>query len=328
MTMKNLLESFSTKNIWSRDTITNNQREYYLDPENPEHGESPFILSADGLTIKARRRDPNNENFTQQEYLSGILTTHKKPSIIPALRGEVQRISALLALPDGAGVWPAFWLLPEFDSWPSGIDILPELDVMEYLGEAQRFYTNIHTRNGGDVLNQDQYTHNCPDEDLTGFHWYHLERTESTIRFGFDNQWSKTVLTPSDLKGPLHVLLNLAVGGSWPEMVTGRPTQDTYEFKCNMMYLSETNENQNMYPAIPVESQPPTVLRPGCLKNLDDIRKMQNVCSKVEITEWLLALQENPEDNFDLISKVERFLAAMDDCVVEADAQWLSELQR
>ena len=143
-------------------------------------------------------------------------------------------------MPMGNSVWPAFWFLPEHDQWPEGMDVLAEIDVMDDLGVDGVYYSNVHTRNGGNVLNSDQYTHNCPDLSLLTPHWYHFERTDEYMRFGFDDIWVKTVVTPPDLKGALHMILNLAVGGRWPELEGGRPTSSTYTFKCSNVVFSET----------------------------------------------------------------------------------------
>lgn len=244
MVMPQLLSRFRTRYIWERDNNPNGSRQFYVDPEDPEHNYNPFTLNSDGLTITARKRGLINEGFTTQEYLSGVLSTHQQTGIVPPTSAGTRRLSALLTMPVGTGMWPAWWFNPEFapGGWPPGIPVLPEIDGLEYLGEGGKYYSVVHSRNGGNVLNQDQYTHNCPDVLLTEPHWFHMERSAETIKFGFDDNWSKEILTPLDLQGPLHMNLNLAVGGTWPESLVGRPTLDSYAFRCERIQMRKINE--------------------------------------------------------------------------------------
>jgi len=241
------VDSFANRYIWSQ--VINNERQHYIQKSERELY-NPFTLDSErGLTITARRRDATNENFTQQQYLSGLISTHgQSKGILPPTSEGARHISALLSLPIGAGVWPAWWFLPEFVQWPERVRVLPEIDALEAIGEGGRYYSTVHTYgvdnpdSNRDVLNQDQYTHNCPTVPLNEPHWYHFYRDAQYMRFGFDDEWTKTVLTPPDLQGPLHFNLNLAVGGNWPESVTGAPTLDRYEFSCERIDIRAVAE--------------------------------------------------------------------------------------
>jgi beta-glucanase (GH16 family) len=47
-------------------------------------------------------------------------------------------------LPTGAGLWPAFWLLPADQRWP------PEIDVMEQLGQdTHTIFVGTHSAADG-----------------------------------------------------------------------------------------------------------------------------------------------------------------------------------
>ena len=65
--------------------------------------------------------------------------------------------------------------------------------------------------------------------DLTNFHVYGVEITDEEIRFDFDGK--ATVAMENRSPGQSwYVLLNMAMGGSWP----GSPTADTV-FPCDMV---------------------------------------------------------------------------------------------
>lgn len=299
-------EVFRTRYIWERDEFINGERQFYVDPTNPEHNFNPFGLDDTGLTITGRKRNIANESFTSQEYLSGVISTHQRPGIIPETSRGPRRLSALLAMPVGGGVWPAWWFNPEnaaelYEGDPNdpnddGVDILPEIDGMEYKGEGGRYYSTVHSRDNPDqVLNEDQYTHNCPDLSLMDHHWYHMERDEQFLKFGFGNNWVKRALTPADLQGPLHWNLNLAIGGTWPESCSGRPVLQSYMFRCMKIVMSVPPSEGTVITVpgdvtpTPIEGNP----NRDIINRLEKIKADQEIkCEQVinPITQWIAEL--------------------------------------
>src|SRR5690606_25523503 len=88
--------------------------EYYTnDPAN--------IFVSDGiLTIKAIREDRAGSSFTSA-----------KIKTLGLFRHTYGRYEARMRLPQGRGLWPAFWMLNVNNQWPmSG-----EIDIMEYRGD-------------------------------------------------------------------------------------------------------------------------------------------------------------------------------------------------
>lgn len=209
-------EHFRTQQIWPREVITNDELQYYADID--ETGEDPFSIEQDTLVITARKL---KVPVFGQSYSSGLLSSHKVGPIFHS-----GRISACMTLPAGSGLWPAFWLYPEFAQWPDGISILPEIDVMEWIGESpESYYVNMHTDVGsvdGRKVTCEQLIHTDTDLTLTP-HRFGIERDATHLHWFFDDHYVKSVLTPGDLAGPLHFMLNLAVGGTWP----GPPGEDT-----------------------------------------------------------------------------------------------------
>ena len=175
---------------------------------------------ADGqLTITAKK-----ERVKKSQYTSARLRTAKMPD-----SGEwtFGRFEARMKIPDGQGMWPAFWMLPTEPSvgWPTS----GEIDIFESTGQQSMFaFGTIHygqpwpdnLHSGGGILKQ-------PDKWSDGFHTFAIEWEESQIRWYVDNLLfsTKTVsdtlpeVWPFDSANKFHLLLNLAVGGSWGGVV-------------------------------------------------------------------------------------------------------------
>jgi beta-glucanase (GH16 family) len=143
---------------------------------------------------------------------------------------EYGRVEARMRLPAGAGLWPAFWLLGvSTEGWPS----CGEIDVMENVPAnvpgglgPETVKATIHGPGYSGVEGLGR-TRKFPaggrvDDE---FHVYGTIRSPGRVQFYVDD-WTKPflTLTPRDVpKGrrwvydrPFFVIVNLAVGGSWP----------------------------------------------------------------------------------------------------------------
>ncbi|MBX2881690.1 MAG: glycoside hydrolase family 16 protein [Granulosicoccus sp.] len=198
-----------TRYIWDRETIINQELQFYIDPEL--HGYSPFRIEDGVLNIVAEPTPQNlKDKVSGQAYISGVLTTEK------GFSQKYGRFEVRAKVPEGRGLWSAFWLLPSFDRWPDGVAILPEIDVMEHLGhEANTFHTTLHTNQTGELTSH-PYDHTLPIRLTENFHVYTVVWTEDTVSWYLDGQWKVSHPTPEDFTRPVHFLLNMAVGGGWP----------------------------------------------------------------------------------------------------------------
>ncbi|MBN1647831.1 MAG: glycoside hydrolase family 16 protein [Spirochaetales bacterium] len=142
-------------------------------------------------------------------------------------------IAARLQLPYGQGMWPAFWILGNNGSWPAN----GEIDIMEMIGGAdQRDYTThaaVHWDDNGLTSASDELV--MPEKLCDDWHYYECEWTASSILIRIDGT---TVLTQdittaamSEFHQPAYILLNLAIGGTWPG-----PPDETSEFP-QYMYI-------------------------------------------------------------------------------------------
>ncbi|OQX29645.1 MAG: hypothetical protein B0D92_02675 [Spirochaeta sp. LUC14_002_19_P3] len=213
---------------WTYDTGTgaekgltgwgNNELQYYTSrSENARIEDIPG--GGRGLVIEARK-----ESYSGSAYTSSRLLTQGLHS------WTYGRIEARIKLPIGQGIWPAFWMLG------SNINSVPwpacgEIDIMEYLGhEPGKVHGTIHygTPHGwltssyslpGGAKFSDDF-HVFAIEWRSGeMHWYVDGTKYSTQR-----QWSSSEGDyPAPFDKPFFILLNLAVGGTWP----GAPNAST-----------------------------------------------------------------------------------------------------
>jgi beta-glucanase (GH16 family) len=181
---------------------SNGELQWYIDanygPTSPVH---PFSVENGVLTITAAQAPEDIKPLINNyEYTSGILTTHDTFS-------QTYGYFEMRAdLPETAGAWPAFWLLPEDGSWP------PELDVVETRGQdPNTLYMTAHTNETGEHTKVSSAV-NVADTD--GFHTYGLLWTKDELVWTYDGIKVAQAATPADMHDPMYMLANLAVGGN------------------------------------------------------------------------------------------------------------------
>jgi beta-glucanase (GH16 family) len=207
--------------------------------EIQEYTDSPENLQLDGdghLKITALK---NGENWT-----SGRIETKRTDFAAP--EGGVMRIEAGLKLPEpsgdaGLGYWPAFWTLGDayrgnYQNWPG----VGEFDIMENVNGQNTTHGVLHCgTNPGGPCNETTgigQAHDCPGSCKTEFTEYALEldrsgATEELRWFAGGEQFHSVKETDVDAKtwadatGHGHfILLNLAMGGAFPDGVAGQKT--------------------------------------------------------------------------------------------------------
>ncbi|WP_199036543.1 carbohydrate-binding protein [Glycomyces salinus] len=205
------------------------------------HTDDPANISLDGdgnLNITALRDGSGN-------WTSGRIETNRDDFRAP--EGGAMRIEGSLQLPqvtgDAAlGYWPAFWALGSpyrgnYWNWPG----IGEFDVMENVNGSDTVHGVLHcgTAPGGPCNENNGLgaTTTCGGSCHTGFHTYAFEWDDSgstgELRWYADGQLYHTV-RESDLPAGTwadmtehagyFILLNLAVGGAFPDGVSGIAT--------------------------------------------------------------------------------------------------------
>jgi beta-glucanase (GH16 family) len=165
----------------------------------------PFTVANGVLTITAFN-DGNG-------WRAGLLS-----SVDPQGRGFAQQYGYFemrAKLPEGPGVWPAFWLV----STGRRQDIV-EVDLMEYYGHApDRYFSSLHVWKNDETGSSSSITaeNGVPSGQLTaGFHLYGAEVTPEAIGFYLDRRLVRVMPTPPQHRRPLGLLVNLTLGGGWP----------------------------------------------------------------------------------------------------------------
>jgi beta-glucanase (GH16 family) len=132
------------------------------------------------------------------------------------------RFEARVKLPEGQGIWPAFWLLGQ-DITSAGWPACGEIDVVENIGrEPNIVHGTVHGPgySGGAGLTA-QLT--LPARVSLDYHTFAIEWEASAIRWYVDDALYSTKTTADLPTGtrwvfdhPFFIILNLAVGGQWP----------------------------------------------------------------------------------------------------------------
>jgi beta-glucanase (GH16 family) len=213
--------------VWTYDTgnsgFGNHELEYYCawgtatspcDTANPN-----AYLDAIGI-LHIVARQPSANVYTSARLKSQGLFSF-----------QYGRVEARMKLPEGQGMWPAFWLLGNnitTINWPA----CGELDVMEhidgnnpppYVGAPAPGYDWIAGSIHGTNLNGTNQYHPS-GFSAADWHTYGMIWSKGKIVFYVDDpsnvyvtfsQASQSGTWPFD-DGPQFLLLNLAVGGDWP----------------------------------------------------------------------------------------------------------------
>jgi beta-glucanase (GH16 family) len=206
----------------------NNEVEYYCAPSTTTGGcnttdANAYIDGNGHLVIQAIRQNPSTNPYSGS-WTSARLITKGLESF------QYGRAESRMALPVGAGIWPAFWALgSNIDSvgWPTcgEIDYMENVPASAGLGPT-KISSTLHGP-GYYGANGLHAVYTFPSGDVTGYHDYGAIWSPGMVQFYVDDPSNIFfVRTASDLPSgqvwqfdhPFFLLLNLAIGGdgSWP----------------------------------------------------------------------------------------------------------------
>jgi beta-glucanase (GH16 family) len=188
---------------WNQEVgfIRNNELQYYTlrRIENSEVKDGKLLIIG------------RKEVFDPANYTSASLTTDGKHS------WTYGKVEARMKLPKGQGMWPAFWMLGDNIhrvGWPR----CGEIDIMEHINNEDVLYGTLHWHNERHV--QDGSKTTCTVAD---YHNYAIEWNADSIKWFLDaRQYHSVAIKDSvnstaEFHKPFYIILNLAIGGSWPK---------------------------------------------------------------------------------------------------------------
>lgn len=200
---------------WNFETgnLNVNQEEEYYQAENA-------TVANGNLVITAKQQTVGNFNYT-----SARMNTINKLNV------KYGKIEARIKLPLGAGLWPAFWMLgADINTgvqWPG----CGEIDIMEHIDADSLIYGTMHWLSNGNEADYGLNLASSPSE----YHIYAVTWDSNSIKWYVDNTLYCTgnignnVNNTTAFHQPFFIILNLAVGGSWPGL-----TVDTSKLPANM----------------------------------------------------------------------------------------------
>ncbi|MBR4403697.1 MAG: family 16 glycosylhydrolase [Clostridiales bacterium] len=202
---------------WNREKRdpgwTNNELQEYT-----ESDENIFVRDGK-LVLKAIKTEKNGKPY----YTSGKIQGWNKTQF------QYGKVVVSAKVPEGQGLWPAIWMMPNQESYYGQWPKCGEIDIMESLGNDTTIsYSTIHY--GEPHAEQQGTITKEGDERFSAkFHEYSVEWEPGEMRFYTDGE---LVLTcndwftaeegmddkpyPAPFNQPFYIQMNLAVGGNWP----------------------------------------------------------------------------------------------------------------
>lgn len=224
----------------------NSEWQYYTDarPENAR-------LEDGRLIIEAR-----NESYAGAPYTSARLRTLGKGD------WTYGRFEIRAKLPEGLGTWAAIWMMPSEAAygdggWPDN----GEIDIMEAVGfEPEQSHSAIHVNALNHIRGNNPSSTVTNPTSRSDFHIYALEWTPSQITTFVDEtphlvyervegDWTRWPFDRS-----FHLILNLAVGGTWGGLQGVDPSHFPARFEIDYVRVFEDASGP---PQITIEGRNP-----------------------------------------------------------------------
>lgn len=171
-----------------------------------------------GLSTGGLRLQANRQSFGKEQYTSGEIVSQGH---FTQTYGHFEMSAKM---PDGDGLWPAFWLLPDTGAWP------PEIDIMEYIyapsgvmpsspDTTSGAFQTLHWKSstGAQSLGSAQY-----GDFGNAYHTYAIDWRPGSLVFLIDGIVQGCIVDTSTTgtrvpSQPMYMLANLAIGNanSW-----------------------------------------------------------------------------------------------------------------
>ncbi len=244
------------------------QQHYVNDPENVFMRDGQLVLKVTDRDKEDQYQNPRATNKTVI-YNSGSVRTHGKQEFLYG------RIEIKAKLPQGQGVFPAFWTLGSDFTLDGDVASdqgygwarCGEIDIMEFIGGTDGALTNkqvwqtVHTDDGTSEDNAklagQAYTLQTDGNFYDDYHIFGLNWSPNKLEWYVDDQIvcsvdysdtsiEKNRIAQNALNRPQYVQLNLATGGSWTDSVAQGLSKDLAgaEFAVDYIYYAQNEEQK------------------------------------------------------------------------------------
>lgn len=191
----------------------NKEMQWYTEDAVKTNGQGQLVITASKIPQAGEDELPYN-CFGDCEYFSGRILTQGK------VRFKYGRMEARIQMPEGKGVWPAFWMLGSnivAKSWPTS----GEIDIVELRGrEPNRLIASAHGPGYSGAASKSGIKLS-PTSLAADYHVYAIEWNVNKITWFLDGKVVHT-LTPASVKPHSYVfnqdffvILNVAMGGDF-----------------------------------------------------------------------------------------------------------------
>jgi beta-glucanase (GH16 family) len=189
---------------WATDgctNLSNHELEWYVPGQ--------VKVAGGTLSLEARKQSVTGIDDKRFDYVSGLISGLSPDRELFSFKyGYVE---SRVKLPEGRGLWSAFWMLP------ATRESEPELDIFETVGEKPDVVAmHTHWSEGG---KDRQHGFRWHDPDLTtGWHTFGLEWKPGSLTWYVDHVARWRVTDPAQIPHEsMYLVANLAVGGRYTE---------------------------------------------------------------------------------------------------------------
>ena len=220
----------------------NNEAQYYTnDPENAYIEDGNLIIQA------------VHENYGGMNYTSARLTTKNKGD------WRYGKFEIRAKLPTGIGTWPAIWMLPTdwvYGGWPES----GEIDIMEHVGYNPNWihgtiHTDAYNHMDGTQLGGQIYINDAS----SNFHIYSIVWSDESIKWYVDDiqfydfyNDQQDDFTTWPFNQDFHLILNLAIGGTWGGQQGIDDSAFPAQFKIDYVKIYEASQLSSYDRLLPI----------------------------------------------------------------------------
>lgn len=206
----------------------------------------PIMFLSVTEILLSRLSNPKKDG--KDYYTSGKVTAQNKKDF------TYGKVVARAKAPEGKGLWPAIWMMPQDESYYGQWPKCGEIDIMEVLGsDVKTAYGTLHY---GEPHGEQQGTVVLDNGSFADdFHEYSVEWEPGEMRWYIDdelyltvNDWFTAVQGedekpyPAPFDQPFFVQMNLAVGGTWPGDPDENTDFDNAEFEIDYVRVYQKPE--------------------------------------------------------------------------------------